>query len=279
MAWNAFHVAVGQPDLRIFGALPAEALVENVMLTRAGTPPASLTPTHPVQFGLVWRLAKRILFPKEGPNYDDWQDIDPWAKPTPSAPAIVPTAAPSSLKERAVIDQSDDIMGGTPQEEEDCTIEQLSALNKRVHTLDLPPYVDMGVWQPYGRRALRASKFRAWFPDGSRGYIARELPGPSTWTQWLAVWRVFQTAARMLDILPLASLQLYERHTERLVKLYPTAWHLIVLADEKARGEKWARLRLKISADIASGKPPPDLWDPKRPWIASLHALVNDAAL
>ena len=143
----------------------------------------------------------------------------------------------------AVIDQSDDsefapeslatadrwyqryitVMGGAPQEEEDCTVEQLSALNKRVHLLDLPPYVDLGVWQPYGRRALRQSKFRAWFPDGAGGYMAKELPGPAMWTQWLAAWRAFQTAAIMLDILPLASLQLYERHMEKLVRLYPSA--------------------------------------------------------
>ena len=164
------------------------------------------------------------------------------------------------------------------EEEEDCTVEQLSALNKRVNTLDLPPFVDLGVWQPYGRRALRATKFRAWFPDGAGGYMARELPGPANWSQWLAAWRVFQTAAIMLDILPLATLQLYERHIERLVKLYPAAWHVVVLADEKARGEKWARIRLRISADIAAGKSPPDLWDSRKPWIASMHALVGDTA-
>ena len=48
-AWSAFHVLVGQPDLRIFSALPSEALVENIMLTRFGSPPASLTPAHAVQ--------------------------------------------------------------------------------------------------------------------------------------------------------------------------------------------------------------------------------------
>ena len=111
-------------------------------------------------------------------------------------------------------------------------------------------------------------------PDGSGAYIAKELPGPSNWTQWLAAWRVFQAAAIMLDILPLASLQLYERHFERLVRLYPSAWHLIVMADEKATGEKWARMRLRITSDIAAGRPPPDRWDKDRPWIASLHLLV-----
>ncbi|CAE7542163.1 unnamed protein product, partial [Symbiodinium necroappetens] len=82
----------------------------------------------------------------------------------------------------------------------------------------------------------------------------------------------------MLDILPLASLQLYERHVERLVKLYPTAWHLVVLSDEKARGGKWARVRLRISTDIAAGKAAPELWDAKRPWVAALHQLVGDTA-
>ena len=33
------------------------------------------------------------------------------------------------------------------------------------------------------------------------------------------------------------------RDTWKLVKLYPSAWHLVVLVDEKARGEKWARAR------------------------------------
>ena len=169
-------------------------------------------------------------------------------------------------------------MGGAPQEDEDCTVEQLSALNKRVATLDLLPYVDLAVWQPYGRRALKATKFRAWIPDGAGAYIAKELPGPSNYSQWLSAWRVFQTAAIMLDILPLATLQLYERHVERLTKLYPAAWHLVALADDKARGEKWARLRLKISADIAAGKPKPDRWEERRPWIAAMHAIVNDSA-
>ena len=50
-AWSALPSMslVGQPDLRIFSALPSEALVENIMLTRFGSPPASLTPAHAVQ--------------------------------------------------------------------------------------------------------------------------------------------------------------------------------------------------------------------------------------
>ena len=64
--WAAFHLQVGQPDLRIFSALPAEALTENIMRTRAGAPPASLTPAHAVQIGLIWRLAGRLSFVRGG---------------------------------------------------------------------------------------------------------------------------------------------------------------------------------------------------------------------
>ena len=105
-------------------------------------------------------------------------------------------------------------MGGAPEEEEeDCTVEQLSALNKRVHTLDLPPYVDLGVWQPYGRRALRASKFKAWFP--------RRL-GVGSMINGL---RPEGTTAIMLDILPLASSS-STSGTSRGCEALPFAWHL-----------------------------------------------------
>ena len=168
------------------------------------------------------------------------------------------------------------MMGGAPQEDEDCTVEQLSALNKRVVALDLPPYVDLAVWQPYGRRALKTTKFRAWIPDRHGAYMAKELPGPANYGQWLSSWRVFQTAAIMLDILPLATLQLYERHVEKLTKLYPAAWHLIAMADDKAHGDKWARLRLKITTDIAAGRPKTERWDDRRPWVGAMHQLVAD---
>ena len=294
--WRAWHDIVGNPDIRIMAALPAGAVVENCMrVVLPGNLP--LSPTQAAQIGLVWRLCKRISWTKGGGDYDNWKDEDPWTSPPPAAPpSTTPALPPKGLKMSQVIDQSDEseflvdsvatadrwyqryvaTMGAPPQEEEEASIEQLSALNRRVHTLDQAPYVDLAVWLPYGSRALRTVKFRAWIPDGQGGYFARELPGPANYQQWLAAWRVFQTASVMLDVFPLATLQLYERHIERLVKLYGSAWHLIVLADEKARGEKLARIRLKVTSDIALGKPPPDRWDATRPWIACLHLLVAD---
>ena len=159
------------------------------------------------------------MYTKGGGNYSECKDIDPWV--TPPAPVATPAASPAArLKERVIkmsslIDQSDDsefvleslakadawyqrylrIMGGTPQEEEDCTVEQLSALNKRAHTLDLPPYVCLTL------RQVGTGPEVTWpknCQDQHRG----------------AAWRVFQTAAKMLDILPIALLQLCERHVE-----------------------------------------------------------------
>ena len=79
-------------------------------------------------------------------------------------------------------------------------------------------------------------------------------------------------------ILPLATLQLYERHIEKLKKLYPTALHLVALAVQKARGEELARPRLKFASDVAAGNEGPEFWDSKL-WVACMHAFVPDNAL
>ena len=112
--WAAAHQQLGQPDLRIMAALPAEALVENTMLTRYADPPQSLTPTHAVSMGLVWRLARRISWTRGGGSWDAWIDSDPWARPaattTPAVASLPMTTAPKerTLKMSSVIDQSDD---------------------------------------------------------------------------------------------------------------------------------------------------------------------------
>ena len=201
-----------------------------------------------------------------------------------------------TVKMSAVIDQSDEgefipvtmdmydswvqryltIMGFNPQDEEDPTLEQLTALFKKVTVQENPPFVDFAVWVPFGRRALRANKFRTWLPSGDGTYIAKELPGPGNFQQWLASWRVFRVASLMLGILSLAVLEGYERHVKKLVRMYPTAWHLIVAADEKARSEKLIKIKQKVLVDASNGKRPPDGWEPKSPWTACFRLLLED---
>ena len=160
------------------------------------------------------------------------------------------------------------IMGFNPQDEEDPTLEQLTALFKKVTVQENPPFVDFAVWVPFGRRALKANKFRTWLPSGDGTYIAKELPGPGNFQQWLASWRVFRVASLMLGILSLAVLEGYERRVEKLVRMYPTAWRLIVAADEKARSKKLIKIKQKVLVDASNGKRPPDGWEPKSPWTA-----------
>ena len=49
------------------------------------------------------------------------------------------------------------LMGDMPKEEEEPTDAQMAALDKRVNQMGQAPYVDMGVWLPFGRRAFKES--------------------------------------------------------------------------------------------------------------------------
>ena len=73
-------------------------------------------------------------------------------------------------------------MAGWPPEEEEPSIEQLSALHRRLSTQDVAPFTDFAVFVPYGQRVARASKFRTYILS-SNGYTVKELPGPATFVQ------------------------------------------------------------------------------------------------
>ena len=75
--------------------------------------------------------------------------------------------------------------GGWPPDEEDPTLEQVSTLDKRINTQDISPFVDFEVWVPFGSKAMRASRLRAYVLT-SNGYATKELPGPATFVQWRA---------------------------------------------------------------------------------------------
>ena len=165
--------------------------------------------------------------------------------------------------------------GGWPPEEEDPTSEQVSALDKRINTQDISPFVDFGVCVPYGSKALRASRFRSYVLTAS-GYVTKELPGPATFVQWRASFRILRTALVMLDAASLASLHAYEMTIERLTRTYPSAWHLIYSADELARSSHSNRLRSRMVMDARAGRDVPLAWDPKRPWDFIFNLVAMD---
>eukprot|EP00435_Cladocopium_sp_Y103_P052950 s2244_g16.t2 len=204
--------------------------------------------------------------------------------PSPVAPPDTQVQAPKSaavkenaLKMASLVHQSDEsellpasvdklqewnqryitLMGSPPEDEEEATDSQLSALHKRIVIL--------------GQSRLCAA-----VPLGDGSYITKELSGPQNLTQWMACWRVFKVAALALGIISLSALQQYEKVVEKLTLQWPQAWGLIVLADDKARAERLEKIRRSILADQQAGRVVPLEWDAQSPWSVCFKMLAKD---
>ena len=300
--WQAFIQVAGDPgeDLKLLSALPATVIAASLERAAIGGQPLSAVQASHV--GLIYNLARRIMHAKGGGDWERWQDQSPFldqrqahGNEGTSSPIKGEATGERKLKMTQVIDQSDDgeftvqseevrsrwyqqyfqTTGGWPPEEEDPTSEQVSALDKRINTQDISPFVDFGVWVPYGSKALRASRFRSYVLTAN-GYVTKELPGPATFVQWRSSFRILRTALVMLDAVSLASLHAYEMTIERLTRTYPSAWHLIYSADELARSSHSNRLRSRMVMDAKAGRTVPLMWDPKRPWDFIFNLVAMD---
>lgn len=275
--WEAFLEQVGNPgpELRVVAALPAHIVVQGI--GQAQVAGVGLSATGAAHVRLVWRVARMAMYLKKGGDAALFEDVDPWApsdNQRSSAQVLGHVSKGSGLKEKvlkmsALVDQADEselvppdlqtahswsqrylqMMGDMPMEEEEPTDAQMAALDKRVNQLGQAPYVDMGVWLPFGRRALRNQKMRAFFPVGDRTFVAREFPGPQNFLQPQASWKVFKVAAISLHICSIASLLIYEKTIEKMTAQWPRNWGLIAHADDKARAECLERVRRQLVVD------------------------------
>ena len=157
---------------------------------------------------------------------------------------------------------------GPPLEQEEPTAEQLQAFNTRVNVRNQSPYADLSIWGPFNRKIVRAMKFVAWPPQPDGSYIRKEIPGPSNYQAWLTCWRVSRVAYIMLALIGDTALPAYQQCMERLALQWPEAGHLGAFADDKVRNDGFERVRRSTEASIASGAPPPPLWDAANPWTA-----------
>ena len=306
--WKAVIFELGDPadDLRLLAALPKIAIV--AATAQAKFPDGTnLLPVQAAQVGLVWRQCRRAMAAKAGVREEDFVDTDPWdetanvehnssAEASHSARPATPAVKEKVLKMANLVDQQDEsellppsntqvnrwnqnyvtVMGALPDPAEEPTPSQLAALEKRTITNDAAPYVDFSVWLPFERRTGKAQKCRTVFPLGDGSYLTKELPGPATYQAWLSSWRVFKSAALMIGICSLASLQTYERFVERLTIQWPTAWGLIAQAEDKVRAEGLDRWRRKIQAAAALGRQVPQDWDPMQPWNSIFVVVTQD---
>ena len=261
-------------------------------LERAVLPDGSrLTAIQAAHVGLIYNLARRILHVKDGGQWDKWSEGnlfgDQDTRPPGTTPATTQnTATERKLKNSKVSEQGDDgefwvesedvrarwlethqkATGRLPQPEEEPSLEQLSALALKGISAR---------WSQFGQRALRASRYRTYIQT-PEGFTAKELPGPASFVQWRACYRVLKSALIMLDCVSLANIHAYEMHMEKLTRLYPTTWHLVYSADDLARSSQANRTRSRILLDIKSGKTPPDGWDEEKPWDTVFKLIPMD---
>ena len=221
----------------------------------------------------------------------------PLAAPPPDAPPAAEPTKAKKIKMSSIIDQGDeseftaapatrirlwfknyvDLMKGQPTEEETPTNDQLSAMEVKVFIHLGSPYADFAVWTPYARKTARAHKFTAYLPQPDGTWLAREVPGPANIEAWLFCWNVFRSACIMLKVAAAAPLDRYQKKVEKLARQWPSCWHLIFLAEDKARYEHFNRLKSMIEFDIEAGRPAPPMWDAEAPWNAIfLMAAEND---
>ena len=81
-------------------------------------------------------------------------------------------------------------MGDYPRPEEDVTPEQLAAL-RALFSSGAPPYVDLAVWEPYGRRIQRKLRFSGQVLVAQGILHTVQLYGPPTVCEWQACWAIF----------------------------------------------------------------------------------------
>ena len=310
--WLAIQVRLGDMDnnIRNLSLISAAGIraanrAAQVPVPGAGAPLRQPTPLEAAQAGMMWRIAKKRAFMEAGQPIADYIDVDPNLGTTAGTGAAV--AAPVTPQRRKfkmslVIDQADETevqtvdkaqydtwvqnyvtaTGSPPEDDVDPSEDQLTAIHTRAAAppagLGLTPYTDFAVFGPYGRKMLRAAKFRAWIPNGNGTYSQREFSGPATFLQWMASWRVFAVAMRMLTLASEGALEAYRMCIEKLVVQWGDAWHLIVVADDKMRYVQLERIRKRIVADIARGVPIGTFheWDANNPWSGALRQAAKD---
>ena len=240
--WNAFVQIAGDPmdDMRLLAVLPPS--IVSAALERSQLPDGSYLSavqashvglvynfiqahtTHPKRWGLgclgriipIWRSTHhggacgdegRVRQQrKENENDTDLGPDGRWGlygADGGDESQVVPKVRPSG--------------GGYPPEEEDPTLEQLSALQKCIEKQDTAPFVDFAIYVPFGQRALKASKFRT-FVLTSSGYVTKELPGPANFNQWRTCYRLLKTSLLMLGRSGLSSTTSLRSHNRKIGK-------------------------------------------------------------
>ena len=155
-----------------------------------------------------------------------------------------------------------------PEEEEELTHEQLSALSFLLKQGCVS--VNFNVFGPHGHRTIRRVKLQGQFfhQDGTLHRV--ELLGPATFEMWLASWSVFQHGLMMLEAVELGRLTAYRKHQERMHRRYGAAlWPLQFQVEKRTRDELFPRIKRDGYAAFLKKKK--DVEDAGMTWDQSMH--------
>jgi len=165
--------------------------------------------------------------------------------------------------------------GEEPTEEEEATSDQLSSLDALAKAGAIP-FVDFGVWRPFGNRLGKALRFviQVEKADGTRQ--SKEINGPDSFDVWMRCWTVFVFAMTALKLASKTRLQRYADRIKRLNDEFPRFWWIIGQADIRMRSEHLERIRRDCVKRQAAGALTD--YDPTKPWdVAFREAAASEA--
>ena len=312
MTRSSFLETLGGPTLvRLLVAIPHTVYTETLALWRVATleaddsAGASVAPTavEQGQAGSMRRVCRLLmrLNPDEsvGPAGHAGAGVAPATQTGAAAGFATQAATPPSARKvitSKVLDQGDDTEvkpmtadelrtltvdwirnendGEEPLEEEEATADQVSALDARIKAGGTP-FVDFGIFRPYGLRLGRALKFAVYHMDATGQLHTKEINGPASFEDWLKCWNVFVFAMTLLKQAARTRLSRYASRISKMMEDYPNMWWIVGQADIIMRSEHLPRIHRRCLAAHAAGTMPE--FDPAKPWgIAFREAAADD---
>ena len=265
----------------------------------------SLTIVEGTQMGLMVQVARQkygreAVYPLDPPSTVAPVQGGGQAQPGANAPKPVTLR---KIKNNQVIDQADEgeiptldhatlddhykvlraAKGGPVRPETEPSPDQIAAMKARVLEMDLSPYADFAVFVNFQGRFSKALKClnHVLQPDGT--FKAVEVSGPPNFDAWTLSWKVYVNTLLTLEVVvngtkmsvvSLSAMEEYHDMFRDLVKNYPEAWHLLVIAEDRCRGEHFPRVRRELEAQHGRGLAPN--FEPSRPWDEVFHTASSD---
>ena len=166
-----------------------------------------------------------------------------------------------------------------PAEDEEASEDQLTGLHFRLGS-GATPFVDFGVWRPYGARFGRHLKFHAYIPIPGGGYQQKEFSGPNSFTEWRRSWKPFAFAMTVLGAATRTRVEKYREKIQQLTEDFPTFCWIIALADIRMRSEQMERIRRRCARKHKQLQDAglPSQYNPSQPWDFVFREAARDEA-